>query len=401
MKVCYISVFKDGTGYANQAINNALAIQAGGIDVVTRSIKLSASSNNESAKGIKHLEDKNTDGVDVVIQNVLPHMFERKGGIKNIGLFNCETTDFRRSMWPKCCNLMDEIWVPCIQNKQAAIDSGVKVPINIFPCACNATKIQNDTSPIIRDKLINKMRKTKMIFYTIGEMSRRKNFAGLTRAFYGAFTSRDDVVLIIKTTMAGKAPQQTADLVRKMITDIRNSVHIHSREEFYPPILCIPDFIDDSKICSLHKSCDVFVSPSHGEAWGIPAHTAMAFGKPVILSNWGAYPELMYQHAQDNWNPNTKTFGQTKDLDAGWLINGQLSNCFGMLDSFPDLYTGSEKWFDPSIPSLVDCMRAAYEKYRNNSLFAMQAYAQRAAFRFSYENVGRIAKELLCEETRT
>lgn len=396
MKVCYISPFRDGTGYSNQAVNNVLSLQAGGIDVVTRSVKLSSGSNDELAREIKHLEDKTTDGVDLVIQHLLPHMFERKNGVKNIGCFDWETTNFSRSTWTKSCDLMDEICVPCMQNRQAAIDSGVKVPIKIFPCSCNATEIKNDTSPIIRDRLLGKTRRPRLIFYTIGEMSRRKNFAGLIRGYYGAFTSRDDVLLVIKTTMSGKTPQQTADLVKKMIVDIKNSVHIHQRDEFYPPILCISNFLTTTQMNSLHRSCDVFVSPSHGEAWGIPAHTAMAFGRPAILSNWGAYPELMYPEAQNNWNAGTKTFEYVDQLNDGWLVDGQLTNCFAQTNSFPDLYTGSEMWFDPSIPHLINCLRSAYERYKNNDLLKMGAIAQEAAFRFSHEKVGKVARELLC-----
>ena len=76
MKIAYIAPYKDGTGYSNQAIHNMLAIEAGGIDVVARAVNLSQSKNHELAKNVEHLENKTTDNVDIVIQHVLPHLFQ-------------------------------------------------------------------------------------------------------------------------------------------------------------------------------------------------------------------------------------------------------------------------------------------------------------------------------------
>ena len=55
MKLCYVSVHRDGTGYANQAIHNMLAIEAGGVDVVARAIRLSQSQNLKLADRVSHL----------------------------------------------------------------------------------------------------------------------------------------------------------------------------------------------------------------------------------------------------------------------------------------------------------------------------------------------------------
>ena len=99
MKLAYISVYRDGTGYANQAVHNILALEAGGIDVVARAVSLSQSKNHELAKRVEHLEQKSTDNIDAVIQHVLPHQFEYKSNLINIGLFCWETTHFSRSNW--------------------------------------------------------------------------------------------------------------------------------------------------------------------------------------------------------------------------------------------------------------------------------------------------------------
>jgi len=390
MKIAYISVCKDGTGYAHQAVNNMLALESAGLDVVSRSVSLSQTTNRDLAKKVLHLEDKSVDNVEVVIQHILPNFFEYKYGVKNIGIFDWETTHFRRSNWPHCCNIMDEIWVPSIQNTQAAKNSGVKVPIRKMPCACDTSKFNADTKPLQIPKLSN-----KCVFYTIGEMSRRKNIIATIRAFYSAFTLRDDVVLVIKANIPGKSPEETMGIIKETIADIKKSIHIYARHSYYPPVACITDFLPDEKINQLHKTGDVFVSASHGEAWGIPAHDALGFGNPAILSNWGSSPELLSSSAIASWRPTTNRFSNDNVADGGWLVNGQLTPCFGHTESYPDLYTGDEYWFEPDICHFISCMKQAYEKWQNGSLAAVGQMARHRAFKYSYEKVGLIAKNLL------
>lgn len=400
MKICYLGVFRDGSGYANQAIHNMLAIEAGGIDVVARAIRLSPTQNHELAKRVEHLEQKSTDDVDVVIQHVLPHQFEYKAGVRNIGMMCWETTHFNRSNWGYCCNLMDEIWVPSLQNAQAVRDSDVNVPVRVFPCACNTTRFDNPPKPLDLAPL-----KNKCVFYVVGEMTRRKNIVAILRAFYNAFSLRDDVALVIKTNFPGKSPDEATDILRSTVDDIKKSLHTYIRHQYYPPTICITDFLPDNKLDQLHVSCDVFVLASHGEAWGIPAHDAMGFGKPVILSNWGSFPELTYAQAKSYWNGDRQTthlsdrltFNHPGEIDCGWLIRGQLTPCFGHVDSFPDLYTGDEFWFDPDMEHLIACMKQAYVEWQSGDLDKRGSAAKKRAAEFSYDKVGLIAKRLLEE----
>ena len=116
MKVLYIGVYKDGTGWAHAAQDYILALDAAGIDVVPRAIKQS-SLMAEVPDRILELEKKSAHGCNVVIQNVLPHMMEYSGGFeKNIGLYFTETDGYRESSWPGKLSLMDELWVPNFPN---------------------------------------------------------------------------------------------------------------------------------------------------------------------------------------------------------------------------------------------------------------------------------------------
>ena len=57
MKILYIGHYKEGSGWSNAAINNILALDSIGIDVVCRNIKLT-NSENEVPERIKELEQK-------------------------------------------------------------------------------------------------------------------------------------------------------------------------------------------------------------------------------------------------------------------------------------------------------------------------------------------------------
>lgn len=390
MKIGYIGVYRDGTGYAKQAINNIRAISTSSLDVVAKYVNLASSRNDAMIPELLSLENKSLDKVDVVIQHVLPHMFEYKHGVKNIGLFDWETSHFKRSIWPFCCNLMDEIWVPTIQNKYACIDSGVTSPIRILPCACDPLRFKHKPLPARIDKSGK-----RCIFYTIGEMTRRKNIIASIRAFYRAFSARDDVVLIIKTSMPGKTPQQSSSAIRGIVEDIKESTHIYRDKSQYPPIMCITERLHDEQIDQLHVSCDIFISLSHTEAWGIPMHDAMGFGNPVIVSNHGSYPEIVYPQACDYWMPDQRCFRHPGTVDSGWLVPGQLSPCFGQTESFPDLYTGSEDWFDPCVTYAAECMQEAYRLWQDKSLSSKQEAAKNRATSFDYRSVGKIAESLL------
>jgi len=392
-KVAYISVHRDGTGYANQAINNMLALEAGGIDVVARAIRLSQSQNLKLAARVSHLESNNTDNVDVVIQHILPHTFEYKSGVKNIGLICWETTNFIRSSWAYSCNMMDEMWVPNIQTATAVKNSHVDVPVKILPCACDTKRFDDLPKPLNLPQL-----KDKCVFYTIGEMSRRKNVVAILRAFYAAFSNRDDVALVIKANIPGKTPDEVVSMIQTTVDDVKKSVHTYVRHPYYPPVVCIANFLSEEKLDQLHATCNIFVSASHGESWGIPAHDAMGFGRPVILSNWGSYPELTYDRANRFWKSDDNEFRFPGQIDCGWLIKGQLTPCFGQIDSFPDLYTGNESWFEPNVCHLIECMVEAYEEWKDGSLRKKSEAAKYRARLFSYDNVGKIAKSLLeCE----
>lgn len=390
MKIAYFSCYRDGTGYSHAGINNILAMKKTGLNVVARPINLTPLKNTGINFDIIEAEKNTLDNIDIVIQHALPHMFEYKGGVKNIGYFDWETTNFNRSTWTQSLNLMDEIWVPSIQNKYACIHSKIKKRIRIIPHSCDINKYNKTIEPLNIPQF-----KDKCIFYFIGEMTRRKNLSGLIRSYYSAFSGKDNVGLIIKTNIPGKSSEEAKEYIKGFIEEIKNNIHIYSNHHNYPPILIITDYLSEDKLDQIHKLGNIFVSISHGEGGCLPAFDAMGFGNPVIASNWGFFPELLYEQADEYFNLLTQEFKDTGEIDCGWLVPGQLTHCFGMKGGIQEIYTGTEQWFDPNLLELSKIMRNSYYEWQTGLLNKKGIAAKNRIIKFSHENIGHLIKEAL------
>ena len=127
----------------------------------------------------------------------------------------------------------------------------------------------------------------------------------------------------------------------------------------------------------LHKTCNCFVMPSHGEAWCIPAFDAMGFGNTPICTNVGGMADFVG--------------------NAGLLVSGRWEPVCGMTDTFTDLFTAEENWYSVDINDLCRTMREVYTLYQESdpkySKMKQQGLLQ--AFEYSHEMIGNKIKELL------
>ncbi len=371
MKVLYIGVYRDGTGWAQAAIDYILSLDAVGIEVVPRAFKLNAY-DGPIPDRILELEQRSTIGCTHVIQHVLPQSMEYHGGFqKNIGLYASETTNFTSSSWANRLNMMDEVWVINEQMMEAAHASGVTVPITVIPHACNIEKFQQGYEP---HKFRQEFGEEDFFFYTIGEFNRRKNFSALLRAYYTEFDPSEPAHLVAKINVPGQDKDQAAATFTKFCQDCKANLKLFNDPNTHKQIKVLSSRIDDIGILRLHNTCDCFVSPSHGEAWCIPSFEAMAFGKTPIVTNWGGFRQYMT--------------GET-----GWLIDYRMDQVHGVDNTFDDLFTGREEWASVSIQHLRSCMREAFE---NHALRAAKSEAGISkAYDFTYEVIGERMEKAL------
>ena len=372
-KVLYIGCYRDGGGWSAAAENNILALDEVGVDVVPRPIKFN---NNliDVPERITQLEEKSEAGCNVLIQHTLPTLIRYYRGFKNIGMYCTETTQFKRSIWVSRLNLMDEVWVCNQQMAEAATASGVNVKIRVVPYTFDTSVYSQSYKELLG---LARKKQGDFLFYTIADDNRRKNLSSIIRAFHSEFKQWEPVNLLIKTNKEGLHPEECIKAVDEFCSKIKFGMKLFPKNSDFKKEIVICGTLTNSEIYSLHNSCDVFVLPSFGEAWGLPAFDAMAFGKTPIVTGWGGFTTFM-------------------NNECGWLLNYNLDQIYGMNEAYPHLYYGDEDWAIPSINHLRQCMREAYE---NKTLREQKGEAGiNRAYDFSYDEVGSLMKRILEDE---
>lgn len=343
-KVLFIGPFYDGTGYANSAINTALAIQKSGIEIACRNIKLTGQT-VAPPQQIEQLLQVKMENPTHVIQNVLPSIMTRYGKAKHIGYFFSETTDFSSSGWQYYLNLMDEVWVSCQESAEACEKSGVDKPIVMVPIPGNPKKYEQ----ILPENAVLK-RGNRFMFYFIGDFSARKNVTSVIKAYLSKFDKADHVVLVLKTYVDATSPEQSMQIVQDEIKNIKQGLRKYHNIDYYPPIVIITDYLSDEEILRLHQTGDCFVSAERGAAWNIPAFDAMAVGNQVIVNGWGG------QNAFIKHQPEAGQF----------VLDYDLVNVYGMNNcGYKGMYSCREQWAEPKMNQLETYMANAYKLYYN------------------------------------
>lgn len=371
IKVLIVGVYRDFTGWGSACTDYVLALDAAGVDVVCRPLKLN-STILEPCKRILELESKDASGCDAVILHCLPHHMEYNAGCGlNIGLFAWETSNFSRSVWASRLNMMDAVWVVNNQQAIACMNSGVKRPISVMPHATDITRFQQSYKPLEMLKPLEGTFK----FYFVGEMTRRKNLAAALRAFHTEFEPSEPVSFVIKTSVPGQPPEEGNRRVREFCDEIKRGLKLYpGNKDFYKQEVIITDRITDKSLLRLHESCDCFVCPSYGEAWGIGAFDAMAMGKTPIVTRATGFLDYL------------------SDGEA-WLVQCVEDDVFGVDESFGDLYTAREQWHVVNVKDLRRCMREAYEQDELRRTKSENGI--RRAYDFTYEEVGARMRKAL------
>ena len=372
MKVLYIGCYRDGTGWAHAAQDYILSLDTVNIEVVPRFVKLNDNF-AEIPKRIEDLENNDDKNCDVVIQHVLPHLMDYRGDFqKNIALYVTETDHCKNTCWPERISMLDESWVP---NKfmagECSINSNILNPHYIVPHAADVSKYQTSYEPLdipyIQDKFV---------FYYIGEINRRKNIPAILRAFHTEFGPEEDVAIVIKAHVPGQSAEQSQSDLINLSNRVKDGLKIYGDQGMYHSEIFITDYLSEEQIMRLHSTCDCFVSATLGEAWGIPIFDAMAMGKTPICTDTGGPRDFIG--------------------DGGYLVNSRKEPCFGMVETFDELYVSNESWDAPDLLELRGHMRSAFENKEEREKKIESGISR--SYDYSYSSVGDIMKSILLEE---
>jgi len=367
MKILYIGHYKENSGWSQAAIDYILSLDGAGVDVVCKNIKLT---NNECVipQRILELEQKNANNIDYCIQHVLPHhLVSTTKFKKNVSYFVGETDTIKHLPWIEQLASMDEVWVPNQSYVKVLQNDGLS-NIKCLPHTFDLSKYSKSYQALDFKEYNNHFK-----FYTISEISDRKNIDSIIRCYYSEFNSDDNVLLILKVKQNGNSPEKIHAYVSQKIKEIKANLRMYASEDRYPPHLIISSDMTEDQLYSLHITCDCFVAPSHGEAWSIPSFEAMCFGKTPICSNEGG-PKDYIDHGS-----------------TGFLVNGQYNVCNHSNPAFRDIFSGREHWFVPSEKEIKSAMRYALD---NQKKIDRTAGLQKAED-YTYSNIANKIQEYL------
>lgn len=377
MKILYIGHYKEFGGWAQAATDQILALDSAGVDVVCRNVTLTKDKNDVDSR-ILELEQKSTSGCDVCIQHVLPHHLVKATKFKkNIAFLESESSSIKHLGWFEQLRLVDEIWVPNSNLKDILEQDGIDVPVTIVPHTVNVNKYKKDFScPQI------KQAENTFKFYYVGDVNDRKNIDAIVKCFHSEFHADENVSLILKVSKFGKTSQELTSDMDKRLANLKSKLRIYKDVSQYKKEILVTERIIENQLYGLHKYCDCFVSPTHGEAWSIPSFEAMMFGNTPICSNFGGPKDFI---DKNNWR-------------TGHLIDGVYSACECSDSAFPDMFTSKEFWFQPCEMQIRNTMRAAYNSWNKDKIsykMRNQAAGFKQAEKFSYQNIARLMKEVI------
>lgn len=237
--------------------------------------------------------------------------------------------------------------------KDVLINNGVTVPIKV---------ISNSVDHILDLKPKEYPLKTtkKFKFLHISSCFPRKGVDVLLESYSKAFTSSDDVVLIIKTF-----PNPHND-IEKQIENIKK------QNPNIPQIELINKDLEEEYIVWFYQNCDALVVPSRGEGFGLPNAEAMLFDLPVITTNFSGQVDFC--------TPQTS-----------WLIDYSFDEAKTHLNLF------NSYWVEPSVEHLTNTLKLFPTLTKEEILSKTQKAKELVSKNFTWENYFNSSQEFIEE----
>lgn len=203
---------------------------------------------------------------DIVIRNMYPPRVADSNGALNFQSFAWEESRVPEQYVKSFNKYLDGIGTTSAFVTKALKDSGIVIPIctigNGVELPCNYEQI-----------LPYKLKTSKNnIFLHISSAFPRKGVDLLVQAYCNAFSSYDDVCLVIKTF-----PNPHNIQLIKYIDEL-------AKNSESPEIELINEDLPSDKLYGLYKSANCYVHSARGEGFGLPVAEAMLAKVPVIVS---------------------------------------------------------------------------------------------------------------------
>jgi len=368
MNILFIGPYRQCDGWGFAARDYIRTLLETKHNIVCKPIFLGKPDSSSLHPSILKHERKTFDSrPDVVIQNLLPPYMDYQYGMKNIGLCYTETLGLKHTSWIDHLNLMDEVWVPTLTEKTGLLTDGVTVPIEEIRMPID-TKFLDSCD----DKWPLANAEETCIFYTISEYSERKNIEALIIAFYREFNNTDPVQLLLKLHKPGVSEEDLYKLLADDIWKVKQKLKLYDNNWGYPEILLAIQKLSPQNIVSIHNQCDCFVMPSRGESACRPLMDAIYVGNRAIYTS---------DTGMDNVPSGTGI----------WAVES--TKCPTIVNRPPIkyIYTAHETWSEISIIHLQQCMREAFQDWKENPSKFERPWMKQ----FSYKNIAETIEKKL------
>lgn len=254
---------------------------------------------------------------DVVIRNLYPPRVVDMDGLINLLYFAWEESILPKEWVESFNQSLDGLTVLSNFVKRVLIDAGVYVPIQVAGCGIEQVLRQK------RQTYNGYIGKKSFRFLHISSCFPRKGVDILLQAYIMAFTSADDVSLLIKTF-----PNPHND-VQQQIDNLKATC------KNIPEIIVINEDIPTACLVDLYHRSHAFVAPSRGEGFGLPMAEAMLFELPVITTGFGGQTDFCTD-------------------ETAWLIDFKFTKAQSHLSTFNSI------WLEPDVTHLAKIMREIY-----------------------------------------
>lgn len=335
MKLLFTGPLLDFSGFAHASRNFLRALTQGDIDIVARPLRYDQLDEGQEfvqPDWMKPLLEKDLQNVDMAIQMTTCNIEAVPvPGILN-GLYTFFETDRIQPAWAQKANEFDFLIVPSRSNGETLLRSGVTKPILCAGPPCEQEVYEQEYPAFEIESIGN-----RTVFYNICQLSTKKGIDALLRAYYAAFASSpDEVLLVLKTyvNMAGR--NNDLEIVKQYIQSVKSRCRIPT--DNFPPVLPLVYTMSDDEIHGLHVCGDAYVCSSRAEGWGIPVFDALAHGNTVISHTAGGLGDFVNKE-------NSLVYG------------GTTSFFYDMPHPDPGLFTGMEQCFEPSPVELALTMK--------------------------------------------
>jgi glycosyltransferase involved in cell wall biosynthesis len=234
--------------------------------------------------------------------------------------------------WVKHINLVSQVWVPSLFNKQSFIDSGVNTEIKVVPHIWHPQKLIKKSNIKIYDYCRSLVPSDKYTFYSIGELNFRKGIEDLVTVFDKFNDIHKDTQLILKLHYRDYGDKNKEHCISKL-RSLTNKIGTD--------IFLIFENLTNQEILALHSFGDCYVSLNKGEGFGLTIFDAFNYGKKVITTGYGGQVDYL-------------------GLDYDGLVKYKIDKVSGM-ESFSTNYSVDQEWAYPDLDHAYELMKDCYE----------------------------------------